>query len=108
MKCVIFGAATLALAGATFAAEPQASTSKTAAATTAAATGNSATNEAEIDLAKKDEKNDPNRMVCVREKVTGSRVRTAKTCMTAAQWAQAKVDARQQVDKIQSARWKSN
>lgn len=51
---------------------------------------------------------DPNRMVCRREKVTGSRLATRKTCMTAAQWENMRAQNKQDLDRIQANRWKSN
>lgn len=46
-----------------------------------------------------------NRMVCKRQKSTGSRVKSEKVCMTAAQWAQLKSDQRQATERVQSTRW---
>lgn len=47
---------------------------------------------------------DPNRMICKTEKVSGTRLSSKKVCMTAAQWAQAKRDQRETVDKVQANR----
>lgn len=53
--------------------------------------------------AEKDESQ--NRMVCKSQKSTGSRVKSEKVCMTAAQWAQLKQDQRQATERVQSTRW---
>ncbi len=51
--------------------------------------------------------NDPNRMICKKEKVSGTRLSTKKVCMTAAQWAQRQRDERQATDRAQANRPKS-
>lgn len=48
-----------------------------------------------------------NRVVCKREKSTGSRLGSKKVCMTAAQWAQLQRDQREVIERRQAARWKS-
>lgn len=50
---------------------------------------------------KKDDK-DPNRMVCEKQEVLGSRLATKKVCMTAAEWEQRRLEDRQQIDKAQA------
>ena len=49
-----------------------------------------------------------NRMVCKRQKDTGSRLGSKRICMTAAQWAQKKRDERAVTERTQAARWKSD
>lgn len=49
-----------------------------------------------------------NRMICKRQKSTGSRLGSEKVCMTAAQWAQLKRDQREATERTQAARWKNN
>ena len=49
-----------------------------------------------------------NRMVCKRQKSTGTRLGSEKVCMTAAQWAQLKRDQREATERTQAARWKSD
>jgi hypothetical protein len=46
-----------------------------------------------------------NRMICKRQKSTGSRLRAEKVCMTAAQWAQLQRDQRMETERGQSTRW---
>ena len=50
---------------------------------------------------KKDDK-DPNRMVCEKQEVLGSRLATKKVCMTAAEWEQRRLEDRQNIDKAQA------
>jgi len=52
--------------------------------------------------------NSQNRMICKRQKSTGSRVKSERVCMTAAQWAQLKRDQREVTERTQAARWKSD
>lgn len=49
-----------------------------------------------------------NRMICKRQKDTGSRLGSKRICMTAAQWAQKKRDERAVTERTQAARWKSD
>ncbi|MGV2495454.1 hypothetical protein [Pelagerythrobacter aerophilus] len=49
-----------------------------------------------------------NRVICKRQKNTGSRLSAEKICLTAAQWAQLKRDQREATERTQSARWKSD
>jgi hypothetical protein len=48
--------------------------------------------------------NDPNRLICRRDKVAGSRINAKRTCATAAQWSQWKFDQREVVERIQKDR----
>ena len=43
---------------------------------------------------------DPNRVVCVTEEVTGSRLGTVKTCHTNAEWTQYQREMRNTVDRM--------
>jgi hypothetical protein len=47
-------------------------------------------------------KSDPNRVVCRKEEVIGSRLASKKTCMTVMQWDQLEREQRQSVDRIQA------
>jgi len=47
---------------------------------------------------------DPNEVVCERQEVIGSRLATKKVCMTRSQWADAKAQDRQDVEKAQTMR----
>lgn len=49
-----------------------------------------------------------NRMVCKRQKNTGSRLSSKRVCMTAAQWAQLEQDQRQAIERVQAGRMKSD
>ena len=51
-------------------------------------------------LERKDNK-DPNRMICEKQGVLGSRLATKRVCMTAAEWAAQRAAERQLIDKIQ-------
>jgi len=50
------------------------------------------------------EKKDQNRIVCRKEKSTGSRVASKKVCMTVAQWNAAKQNTRQALERNQALR----
>jgi len=50
---------------------------------------------------KKAEK-DPNRMVCEKQEVVGSRLATRRVCMTAAEWETKRRDERQMIDRSQT------
>ena len=52
--------------------------------------------------------NDPNRMVCKKSQVTGSRLGKKKICMTAAQWEVQRQADREALERSQSGRWKGN
>ncbi len=60
-----------------------------------AAAGDTRTNE---------EVGDPNRMICRTQKVTGSRLKKGKLCMTAQEWADNKRDSRQTLEGAQQRR----
>ena len=49
---------------------------------------------------KKAEK-DPNRMVCEKQEVVGSRLATKRVCMTAGEWEQKRREERQMIDRSQ-------
>lgn len=51
-------------------------------------------------LERKDTK-DPNRMICEKQGVLGSRLATKRVCMTAAEWAAQRAAERQLIEKIQ-------
>ena len=51
-------------------------------------------------LERKDNK-DPNRMICEKQGVLGSRLATKRVCMTAAEWAAQRAAERQLIDKTQ-------
>lgn len=89
MKFVVLGLAAFALSAPAIAADQAPSTQKQASSED------------------KDGK-DPNRMICKREKVTGSRLRSRKTCLTAAQWEEQRAADREAVEKIQANRYKNN
>lgn len=69
---------------------------------TPAFAGGEAKPEPAAEEAKEDSQN---RMICKRQKSTGSRLGSEKVCMTAAQWAQLKQDQRQQTERTQANRW---
>ena len=50
---------------------------------------------------KKADKNDPNRIICEKQEVIGSRVATKKVCLTAAQWEERRREDREALDKAQ-------
>jgi len=50
---------------------------------------------------KKAENKDPNRIICEKQEVLGSRVATKKVCLTAAQWAERKREDREAIEKGQ-------
>jgi hypothetical protein len=47
---------------------------------------------------------DPNKIVCRREEVVGSRLATAKRCLTVRQWTEMQRDLRMTVDRVQAAK----
>ena len=49
-----------------------------------------------------------NKVICKREKVSGSRLAAKKVCMTAAEWERQRRDDQQMAEQVQSARWKAN
>lgn len=50
---------------------------------------------------KKTDTKDPNRIICEKQEVLGSRVATKKVCMTAAQWEERRREDRDAIDKGQ-------
>ena len=50
------------------------------------------------------DKKDPNRMVCEKQGVVGSRLATKKVCMTAAEWEMKRLEDRQTIEKSQVQR----
>ena len=53
--------------------------------------------------ADKDNK-DPNRMICEKQEVLGTRLSTKRVCHTAAEWDALRQEARQNLEKAQSSR----
>lgn len=51
---------------------------------------------------------DPNRMICRKQEIIGSRLGSKRVCATAAQWAQMKADMRQTTERVQNGKFKSN
>jgi hypothetical protein len=47
---------------------------------------------------------DPNKIVCRREEVVGSRLATNKRCLTVRQWTEMQRDLRMTVDRVQAAK----
>lgn len=47
---------------------------------------------------------DPNEMVCVREQVLGSRLGSKKICRTRAEWADQRLQDRQELERVQMRR----
>jgi predicted secreted protein len=45
--------------------------------------------------------NDPNRIICEKQEVLGSRLATKKVCMTAAEWKEQRAQDRQAIEKGQ-------
>jgi hypothetical protein len=66
------------------------------AAQTQAATAPVATNQKAVDRA--------NEVVCERQEITGSRLGTRRVCMTRAQWADLRLQDRQEIEKAQTRR----
>lgn len=50
---------------------------------------------------KKTDNKDPNRIICEKQEVVGSRLATKKICMTAAEWDDRKREDREAIDKGQ-------
>jgi hypothetical protein len=50
---------------------------------------------------KKADTKDPNRIICEKQEVVGSRLATKRVCMTAAEWADRRREDRQAIDKAQ-------
>ena len=47
---------------------------------------------------------DPNKVICEKQEVVGSRLATRRVCMTRSQWADLRNQDRQQLDKVQTRR----
>ena len=47
---------------------------------------------------------DPNEIVCEKQEVTGSRLATRRVCKTRAEWADLKLQDRQEIERIQTQR----
>lgn len=47
---------------------------------------------------------DPNKIICEKQEVTGSRLAKRRVCMTQAQWADRKLQDRQEVERVQVQR----
>ena len=56
----------------------------------------------------KSEDSSASKVICKRENSTGSRLRSTRVCRTAAEWEQIRQAQRQEVEKAQTARWKSD
>lgn len=50
----------------------------------------------------------PNKIICKRERVSGSRLAAKKVCQTAAEWERQRREDQQAAEKVQTGRWKSN
>lgn len=53
---------------------------------------------------KKAENKDPNRIICEKQEVLGSRLGTKRVCMTAAEWETKRREERQMIDRSQTQR----
>jgi hypothetical protein len=53
---------------------------------------------------KKAEAKDPNRIICEKQEVVGSRLATKRICMTAAEWDARRLEERQTIDRTQVQR----
>jgi len=49
-------------------------------------------------------KNDPNEIVCERQKIPGTRLAAAKVCKTRAEWAEARAQDRMDLERAQTQR----
>lgn len=52
----------------------------------------------------KTERKDPNRVICEKQEVVGSRLATKRVCMTAAEWEAKRLEERQAIDRTQTQR----
>lgn len=52
----------------------------------------------------KDKAADPNKIICEKQEVLGSRLAVRRVCMTRAQWADLRSQDRQEIDKVQVRR----
>lgn len=53
---------------------------------------------------KKAEAKDPNRVICEKQQVMGSRLASKRVCMTAAEWQAKRLEERLSIDKAQTQR----
>lgn len=53
---------------------------------------------------KKAENKDPNRVICEKQQVVGSRLASKRVCMTAAEWEVRRLEERMVIDKQQTQR----
>lgn len=51
---------------------------------------------------KKADTKDPNRVICEKQEVVGSRLQAKRVCMTAAEWATKRREERQMIDRAQT------
>jgi len=51
---------------------------------------------------KKADAKDPNRVICEKQEVVGSRLQSKRVCMTAAEWAAKRREDRQMIDRAQT------
>lgn len=51
---------------------------------------------------KKADTKDPNRVICEKQEVVGSRLQSKRVCMTAAEWAAKRREDRQMIDRAQT------
>ena len=59
------------------------------------------------DRAENEASADPNKLICKRDKVPGSRLAAKKVCMTAAEWERQRIEDRQLAEKVQTQRGSS-
>lgn len=64
---------------------------------------------AAADIVVDGEKEDPqaDKVICKTERTVGSRLNTTKRCLTRRQWEAERAANRQDIERVQSARWKS-
>lgn len=51
---------------------------------------------------------DPNRIICRKQDIPGTRIGSKRVCATAAQWAQIKADTRQVTERVQNGKFRSD
>lgn len=51
---------------------------------------------------------DPNRMICRKQPIPGSRLGSKRVCATAAQWAQMQLDTRQVTERVQNGKFRQD
>ena len=59
---------------------------------------------AQAPAAQEKQPNDPNEVVCEKQESTGSRIASRRVCMTRAQWAERKLQDRQELERVQIQR----